>query len=475
MTPPTQLPSAPAHNASTERPAAELLDFQSRIESNARSYPRRLPMVVSRASGAHIYDSEGRRFIDCLACAGALPLGHNHPEVTAAAIEYMQSGGAWQTLDLMTPAKAAYIDTLFDLLPSGWRDRYRIQFCGPGGSDAVEAAVKLVKIATGRSGMLAFRGAYHGMSHYSLGMTGNLGAKSSIASLASGVHFLPYPDLYRSALQSASAHGRHSEAEISETNLHYVRSLLNDPESGMPLPAGVILELVQGEGGVNPAPLEWVRGLRALTAEKEIPLIVDEVQTGLGRTGHLFAFEAAGIEPDVLVLSKAVGGGFPIALVLFREELNQWAPGSHAGTFRGNQIAMVTGRRTMEVIREENLVENVRTVGGHFRGELERLQSRFAMFGHVRGRGLMLGVEIVDPTGAQDTSGFPAQAPRLAALIQKNCFERGLILEVGGRFSSVLRFLPPLNITEALVEEIIGVLTEASDAAEEAYRMERKS
>lgn len=451
--------------------SSELLDFQSRLESNARSYPRRLPFAIQSAAGPFVFDTDGRRYIDCLACAGALPLGHNPPEVSAAVIEYLQSGGPWQTLDLMTPAKAAYIDTLYDLLPVGWRKKYRIQFCGPGGSDAVEAAIKLVKFATGRETVLSFRGAYHGMSQFSLGMTGNLKAKQQIPGLASGVHFLPYPDLYRTALQAPALHrdaDAPDENEITRQNLHYIRQLLHDPESGMPAPAGLILELIQGEGGVNPAPIEWIRGLREITATQGIPLIVDEVQTGLGRTGHMFAFEAAGIEPDVLVLSKAIGGGFPISVILFREELNLWPPGAHAGTFRGNQLAMVAGRRTMEILRDNAIVDSVRDVGAFFRAELERLQFLHPMIGQVRGRGLMLGVEIIQPGGARDVTGFPAPAPELAARIQQECFQRGLILEVGGRFGSVLRFLPPLNIERGLVPEIITILNEALTVAGEA-------
>jgi diaminobutyrate-2-oxoglutarate transaminase len=448
----------------------DLLEFQSRIESNARSYPRRLPMVVQSARGAYVTATDGRQYIDCLACAGALPLGHNHPEVSAAVIDYLQSGGPWQTLDLMTPAKAAFIEALYGLLPPGWRDRYRIQFCGPGGSDAVEAAIKLVKFATGRETVLAFRGAYHGMSQFSLGLTGNLKAKQRLSGLASGAHFLPYPDLYRTALQAPRPdrpHAPPAETEIAAQNLHYLRQLLHDPESGVASAAGMILELVQGEGGVNPAPSDWVRGIRDLTREIGVPLIVDEVQTGLGRTGDMFAFEAAGIEPDVLILSKAIGGGFPISVVLFREELNLWPPGAHAGTFRGNQLAMVAGRRTMQFLREHAILDSVRGVGAYFRHELETLRSRHPAVAQIRGRGLMLGAEIIQTNGDLDAAGFPAAAPRTAARIQQECFRRGLILEVGGRYGSVLRFLPPLNIERELVTNIISILDEALSAAVE--------
>ncbi|MEM7180786.1 MAG: diaminobutyrate--2-oxoglutarate transaminase family protein [Spirochaetota bacterium] len=436
----------------------QLFVAQESVESNARSYPRRIPLTITHAEGSYIYDSKGRKFIDCLACAGALPLGHNHPEVAEAAIEYLQQKGPLQALDLTTPAKNAFIDRLYETLPEGWRENYRIQFCGPGGSDAVEAATKLVKYATGRENVLSFHGAYHGMSQYSLGLTGNLKARNGIPAQANGVHFLPYPYVYRSSFGK-------TEEEVSKRNFHYIRNLLHDPESGVSRPAGIIMEAIQGEGGVIPAPKAWLRDMRELTRSLDIPMIIDEVQTGLGRTGQNFAFEYADIEPDVLVLSKALGGGFPMSVVLYHSSLDKWHPGSHAGTFRGNQIAMISGAKTMQILERDSLPTSAAMNGEHFKAMLESLQSRFTCIGDVRGRGLMLGLEIVFPDGELDINEHPKAAPQIASSVQFEALRRGLILEPGGRHSSVLRFLPPLNTPREVLEEAVAILEDSFIAA----------
>ncbi len=422
------------------------------IESAARSYPRRIPITVSEARGLRLTDTRGQTFIDCLACAGALPLGHNHPEVNAAVIDYLQSNGPSQALDLMTSAKSAFMDALFGVLPAHWREDYRVLFCGPGGSDAVEAATKLARIATGNETILSFQGGYHGMSQSSLGLTGNHGAKKGLPGNGGQVQFLPYPVIYRSPFGS-------TEFEAAERNFRYINDFLHDPESGIARPAGMILEMIQGEGGVNPAPVSWLQRLRRLTRSLRIPMIVDEVQTGLGRTGDMFAFQHAGIEPDILVLSKAIGGGFPLAVVVYRKELDVWGPGAHAGTFRGNQIAMVAGAKTIEILVRDGIVDRVREMGAFLRQELQRLADRFAFIGNVRGRGLMLGMEIVSTVEDDvDAQGYPAPAPNTARRLQRLLLERGLIVEPGGRFGCVLRFLPPLTLDEEDVERIVAIL-----------------
>ena len=430
---------------------------QELVESRARSYPHRIPLTITKAKGSFVYDSRGRQFIDCLACAGALPLGHNHPETGDVVSEYLQNNNPLQTLDLTTPAKNLFIDRLFQILPRGWRENYRIQFCGPGGSDAVEAAAKLVKYATGRENLLSFHGAYHGMSQYSLGLTGNLNARSGISAPAYGVHFLPYPYVYRSSFGN-------TEAEVSMGTFNYIRNLLHDPESGITKPAGIIMEAVQGEGGVIPAPLPWLRDMRELTRSLDIPLIIDEVQTGLGRTGRNFSFQFADIEPDVLILSKALGGGFPISVVLYHRSLDQWRPGAHAGTFRGNQIAMVAGAKTMEILEREDISGLAARNGDYVKSLLEALQTKYPCIGDVRGRGLMLGIEIVSPDAAQDVNGRPAAAPEIAAGVQREALRRGLILETGGRYASVLRLLPPLNTPREILKEAVEILGEALQA-----------
>ncbi|HVQ90793.1 MAG TPA: diaminobutyrate--2-oxoglutarate transaminase [Mycobacteriales bacterium] len=434
-----------------------LLVRQAGWESNARSYPRRLPVALARAEGMVVTATDGRRFLDCLAGAGALTLGHGHPVVLAAVRAALDSGLPWQTLDLTTPAKDRFVAELLGHLPAELASG-RIQFCGPSGADAVEAALKLTKAATGRRAILAFRGGYHGMTHGALAVTGNVAVKAPFAGLAGEAHFLPYPYPYRCPF--GVGEGGH------RIGSRYLRRMLDDPLGGPAAPAAVLVECVQGEGGVLPAPDEWLRELRRITAERGIPLILDEVQTGGGRTGTLFAFERAGVVPDVLVLSKAIGGGLPLAVVVYREELDRWAPGAHAGTFRGNQLAMVAGHAALRHTVEQRLPERAAVLGERLRSRLLELQASARCVGDVRGRGLMVGVELVDPDAAPDELGARPTAPVLAGRVQAGCLDRGLIVELGGRDGAVVRFLPPLVITPEQVDAVADRFADAVAAAE---------
>lgn len=435
-----------------------MLERQAQQESNARSYPRRLPLVLKRAAGIYVEDIEGRVFIDCLAGAGTLALGHNHPVVVDAISAALHDELPLHTLDLMTPIKDRFVQDLFDILPADFARNAKVQFCGPTGADAIEAAVKLVKTATGRGTMLAFQGAYHGMTQGTLQLMGSLGPKVPLNSTLSGVQFLPYPYDYRCPL------GLRGETGV-KAGLHFIQSVLTDPEGGVPSPAGMILEAIQGEGGVIPAPAAWLRGIRALTATADVPLIIDEIQSGLGRTGRMFAFEYAGITPDAITLSKAIGGSLPLSVVVYRGELDQWKPGAHAGTFRGNQLAMAAGSATIRYLRSEGLLGHAEAMGKRLAGALTQMQVIHPQLGDIRGRGLMLGAEIVDPNASPDALGNPAAAPALAKTIQHECLRRGLILELGGRHGCVVRFLPPLIITEREIDRVVDIFAEALRAA----------
>ncbi|WP_408004395.1 aspartate aminotransferase family protein [Pseudomonas schmalbachii] len=434
------------------------LERQAAVESNARSYPRRIPLELRRAQGIHVQDSEGRWFIDCLAGAGTLALGHNHPEVVQAMRATLDGQRPLHTLDLMTEAKETFIDELFALLPPAFARNARIQFCGPAGTDAVEAALKLVRTATGRSQVMAFHGAYHGMTQGALGLMGNLGPKAHLDGMISGVQFLPYPYAYRCPFGIGGEAGE-------RIGLHYIENQLTDPESGVLPPAGMILETLQGEGGVIPASAAWLREIRRITRDAGVPLILDEIQCGVARTGKPFAFEHAGIVPDVLVLSKAIGGSQPMAVVVYDKSLDVWKPGSHAGTFRGNQLAMAAGAATLRIVREQRLDEHAAAMGARLAGHLRAVQKDFPQMGDVRGQGLMLGVEMVDPAGRPDALGHPPQNGVLASAVQRECLRRGLIIEVGGRHSSVLRFLPPLIVEAAQIDQIADVFARSVAAA----------
>ncbi|MEW2514188.1 diaminobutyrate--2-oxoglutarate transaminase family protein [Streptomyces sp. NPDC046870] len=463
-----------------------ILRRQSARESSARTYARALPIVPVRARGLTIEGADGRRYLDCLSGAGTLALGHNHPVVLEAIRRVLDSGAPLSVLDLATPVKDAFVTELFRTLPPGLAGRSRVQFCGPAGTDAVEAALKLVRTATGRTGILTFTGAYHGMTAGALAVSGGAADDQ--------VTRLPYPQDYRCPFGVGGPHG-------AELAVRWTESLLDDPKSGVPLPAGMILEPVQGEGGVIPAPDDWLRRMRRLTADRSIPLIADEIQTGVGRTGAFWAVDHSGVTPDVMVLSKAIGGSLPLAVIVYRDDLDVWEPGAHAGTFRGNQLAMAAGTATLAHVRENALAERAAALGSRMLRQLAELSHAFPCVGDVRGRGLMIGLELVnpdaDPTasrpvppvgdasdagevagldggGMGDMGGLggaavrpeptrtpsPA-APELAAAVQRECLQRGLIVELGGRHASVVRLLPPLTISDEQATAVLDRLTDA--------------
>ncbi|WP_343731868.1 diaminobutyrate--2-oxoglutarate transaminase [Duganella sp.] len=440
-----------------------LLERQDARESSARSYPRRIPLALKRAHGIYVEDIDGRVFIDCLAGAGTLALGHNHPVVLEAIRQVLDDGVPLHTLDLTTPVKDRFVQDLFDILPPAFAANARIQFCGPTGADAVEAALKLVKTANGRSTMLAFHGAYHGMTQGALQLMGSLGPKQPLGGLQQGVQFMPYPYDYRCPFGLRGNDG-------VQAGLNYLQTVLTDPEGGVPAPAGIIFEAVQGEGGVIPAPAAWLQGVRELSREAGVPLLLDEVQSGFGRTGKWFAFEHGDIIPDVVVLSKAIGGSLPLSVVVYRQELDLWQPGAHAGTFRGNQMAMAAGSATIGLLRREALPAHAERMGQRLMRGLRQLQGLHPQLGDVRGRGLMVGVEVIDPEAAPNRLGHPAAATAMAKAIQAECLRHGLIIELGGRHGSVVRFLPPLIITEAQLDHVIDIFAVAVAAAERALR-----
>ncbi len=428
----------------------EYLDRQAATESNARSYPRRFPLAIAKAEGMFLEDTDGRVFMDCLSGAGTLALGHNHPSILQAIRNCIDQKLPLHTLDLTTPVKDAFVAKIMSVLPTQLQGKCKIQFCSPSGSDGIEAAIKLVKTATGRRGIFSFNGGYHGMSHGALAMTGAKSPKQAIHNLMKDVTFLPYPYHYRCPFGIGGE-------KAEEVSLHYIENMLKDTHSGVNLPAAFILEVVQGEGGSIPASDHWVRGIREITARYEIPLIIDEVQSGIGRTGTMFSFEASGITPDVVVISKAVGGSLPLSIMIYQEDLDQWKPGAHAGTFRGNQMAMATGTAVIDFIQENNLIDNAAKVGKYLLTKLKKLQEKYPVVGEVRGRGLMIGVEIVDTTAKPDPLGSYPTNSALASRIQQECFREGLIVETGGRADCVLRLLPPLTLTAEQAKTIVGI------------------
>jgi diaminobutyrate-2-oxoglutarate transaminase len=438
-----------------------VLARQDERESAARTYARTFRIVPVHARGMTVTGADGRTYLDCLSGAGTLALGHNHPVVVEAVQRVIERGAPWHALDIATPEKDEFTDALFAALPPGLARRAKVHFCGPAGTDAVEAALKLTRTATGRHGVAAFTGGYHGMTAGALAVSGGVAVKEAMSGVAAEAVRLPFPYSYRCPFGIGDAAG--------ELSARYVERLLDDPNGGVVTPAAMILEAVQGEGGVVPAPLPWLRTMRRITAERGIPLVVDEVQTGVGRTGTMWAVDAAGVEPDVLVLSKAIGGSLPLAVVVYADHLDAWAPGAHTGTFRGTTLAMAAGAATLRHVLAERLPERAAVLGERLRAGLRALQPAHPSIGEVRGRGLMNGVELVEPAAEPDACGARPAAPALAVAVRAECLRRGLIVELGGRHDAVLRLLPPLVVTEAELGDVLDRLDAALTAAEREH------
>ncbi|MET8776562.1 diaminobutyrate--2-oxoglutarate transaminase [Nocardia sp. NPDC004654] len=412
---------------------AESTVFEA-LESNVRGYCRSWPTVFDTASGAWLRDEQGRDYLDFFAGAGALNYGHNNPVLKRALIDYLAGDGITHGLDMSTVAKRRLLETLRDtvLTPRGLD--YKVQFPGPTGANAVEAALKLARKVTGRQAVLNFTNAFHGMSLGALSVTGNA-AKRAGAGVPL-VHVTPMPyDGYLGA----------------DDDLHWMRRALDDPSSGLDKPAAVIVETVQGEGGVNVARAQWLRELADLCRARGILLIVDDVQMGCGRTGPFFSFEFAGITPDIVTLSKSIGGyGLPMALVLFKSELDQWAPGEHNGTFRGNNPAFVTAELALRHYWSDDALERATLAkGARIEAVLARLAADLPGVS-TRGRGLVHGIVFEDPS--------------LAGKVCQVAFDRGLLVETSGSVDEVVKLLPPLTIGEDELERGLELVVGAVGA-----------
>jgi diaminobutyrate-2-oxoglutarate transaminase len=438
---------------SPEPPAEELLlTRQLRRESSARTYSRRLPIVLAEGDGVLVRDTAGRTYLDCLAGAGALALGHRHPAVVEALHATLSSGVPLTTLDLATPMRDEFVETLFAVLPPGLRGG-RIQFCGPTGADAVEAAVKLARTTTGRGGVIAFGGAYHGMTQGALELSGAHGPKAALGDRGCAVHHLPFPTAYRCPFGEGGERG----AQLCARALRWA---LTDTHSGILPPAAILVEPVQGEGGVHPAPASFARALRAAATRAGAVLVADEVQTGLGRTGTLWGSDAIDLDPDVLVLSKAIGGSQPLAVIVYRAALDVWEPGAHAGTFRGNALGLAAGAATIRYVAEHGLAEHAAAMGERLRAELRERTEGLPIVADIRGPGLMVGVELVDPRRTDD-DGLPVADGALASAVQRAMLDLGVLVELGGRDGAVIRFLPPLIVEAEQVDRIAAAFGKA--------------
>lgn len=395
------------------------------LESEVRGYIRSFPTIFQSARGAILTDEQGREFIDFFAGAGTLNYGHNNEHISAALIEYLQRDGIVHGLDMATTAKKEFIETFQEMILKPRNLEYKLQFTGPTGTNAVETALKLARLVKGRSNVITFTNGYHGLSQGSLAVTGNNEYRDESYISRCNATFMPFDGYF----------GDHN-------TLAYLRKFITDSSSGVDLPAAIIVETIQGEGGINVASAEWLQGLEALCREFDILLIIDDIQVGNGRSGDFFSFEFAGINPDMVTLSKSIGGGLPMALLLFKPDLDQWKPGEHTGTFRGNNLAFVASRVVMENYwQSDDLSNAVKYKERVLREKLEAIALKHPDYEiAVRGRGLAFGFEIKN-----DTS--------IASDLSAKAFENDLIIETCGSDGQVVKFLPPLTISEDLLIE----------------------
>ena len=414
-----------------------------RREAEVRSYCRSFPTVFKKAVGATLTDSEGREYIDFLAGAGTMNYGHNNPAIKQQVVEYLMNDGIVHALDMYTEAKHDFIQTLEEVILEPRGLDYKVAFPGPTGTNAVETALKIARLATGRHNVIAFTNAFHGMTTGSLSLTGNRNSRTASGVQLSGVTRMPFDGYMGDGVDTAA----------------YLDKVLSDSSSGVDLPAAVIVETIQSEGGINVASFEWLRRIAEVTRKHGALFIIDDIQTGNGRMGTFFSFEGSDIVPDIVTLSKSLGAmGLPMALVMFRPDLDVLSPGQHNGTFRGHNLAFVAARAALDLWRNPLFAERIQTNARIVHDRLDKIVARFPAKGaEARGRGLMVGIAWDDPS--------------IASRVSKAAFGKGLIVETCGGEDQVLKLLPPLTLTaeeletgldrlEAAVAEVIEGLAD---------------
>ena len=409
-----------------------------RLESNVRTYCRDFPAVFDRAKGTLLYDTAGNEYVDFFAGAGALNYGHNPDFIKQRLVDHLLSDRLVQGLDLDTVALHDLLETFEEVVLQPRGLDYKVQLCGPSGASAIEAAIKLARRVTGRAGVAAFTGGWHGMSTGCLAVTGNRAHRAAAGVELPHATFLPFED---------------GPFRMPDT-LGYIGHLLEDSSSGVEIPAAIIVESVQAEGGVYVASPGWLQGLRSLCDRFGVLLILDDVQTGCGRTGDFFSFEAAGIVPDIVCLSKSFSGyGLPMAIVLMKRELDLWQPGEHTGTFRGNQLAFVGATAALELWRSDGFVGELGRRSDDLHSRLCAIVDRYPRLA-LRGRGFIWAIDFADAGG-----------PDTAAKVSRDAFDQGLLIERCGREGVALKVLPPITIDDAALARGCAILAEACSGA----------
>ncbi|MFV0476606.1 MAG: diaminobutyrate--2-oxoglutarate transaminase [Parahaliea sp.] len=404
------------------------------VESEVQSYARAFPRIFHRAQGEFLYDEEGRQYIDFLAGAGTLNYGHNNPLLKEKLLAYIQEDGISHGLDLHTRAKAAFLESFNELILKPRKMEYVLQFTGPTGTNAVEAALKLARSVSGRENIISFTNGFHGVSLGSLAATGNSHHRGAAGVTLGGNSHAPYDGYLGDGMDTTA----------------YLDKVLSDASSGVDLPAAVIVETVQGEGGINVASNNWLRNLESVCRKHNVLLILDDIQAGCGRTGTFFSFEEAAIEPDIVTLSKSLSGyGLPFAMVMIRPELDQWKPGEHNGTFRGNNMAFVTATAAIRHYwADEHFASGIKRKGDYIARRLDAIVARYGEGNFSpRGRGMFRGINCVNGD--------------IAGKISRAAFQKGLLIETSGADNQVLKFLCPLIISEQNLSRGIDIVEQA--------------
>ena len=410
-----------------------LIEESADIESSVRTYCRRMPAPFCRGRNAKVWDEEEVEYVDFFSACGSLNYGHNHPGIKKLVADYLAGDGILNALDLRTVAKRAFLADFDQIILKPRQLSYRVQFPGPTGSNAVEAALQLARKVTGRSTIVAFTNGFHGMTLGALAASGIGVRRAGDGTVLPPVVRLPY-DGYHGADVGALA---------------LFDAMLDDPSSGLGPPAAIILETVQGEGGLNVASQCWLRAVRDVASKHGTLLIIDDIQAGCGRTGPFFSFERAGVVPDIVCLSKSISGlGLPMSLVLIRPQFDAWAPGEHNGTFRGNNLAFVSARAALELWRDDRLERETGRKEREVAARLETLVGQLPKdWAAIKGVGLMVGLEFADKSAAV----------RVAA----ECYRRGLLVETCGPYDEVLKIMPPLTIEDEVLDHGLEIVEQA--------------
>jgi diaminobutyrate-2-oxoglutarate transaminase len=422
------------------------IEIINQLESEVRGYVRNFPCVFTHASGSRLRDENSREYIDFFAGAGVMNYGHNHPDLKRALLDYLSEDHIIHSLDMATAAKVRFLERFDEVILKPRGLDYRVQFPGPTGTNAVEAALKLARKVTGRERVISFTNAFHGMTLGSLSVTGNSFKRAGAGVPLTNVSMVPF-DSYLD--------------DGKDQSLALLEAMLADEGSGMDKPAAAIIETVQAEGGVNVARMEWLKELAAILKRHDVLLIVDDIQVGCGRTGPFFSFEPSGIQPDIVCLSKSLSGfGLPLAVTLMRPDLDVWSPGEHNGTFRGHNPAFVTATAALEFWADKDLEQETERKASIIAERLETLVKDIPLQAELRGRGLIQGIEFADADVAAECSA--------------EAFKRGLIIETAGVDDQVLKLLPPLMISDEDLEAGLKMLEESVRAVAERKSPTRK-